>query len=191
MGDKYLTLGGNRYATFFVIRKTLFVMLFLHKTKSFTDTLSVYQKAVPRISSDPDVLISDGSGEYTSAAFQNHLLSKKVDHHLSNAEEQFLNGLAETFVNTVGRGVRVLLAQSGLSPQFWGLAALHVVTVYNTLPHSSLDFQIPYTLQMGRQPDVSWLRPFGCACVIFRGKDVAEHHKIAPRGETCVSVGLG
>jgi len=63
--------------------------------------------------------------------------------------------------------------------------------VYNVLPHASIKNQIPYTLQHGRQPDVSWIRPFGCKCVTYRGNDVVEHHKLAPRGEKCIHVGLG
>ena len=63
MGDRFLTLGGNRYATFFVIRKTRYVMLFLHKTKTVPDLLNILQKARARAGSFPDVLVSDGAGE--------------------------------------------------------------------------------------------------------------------------------
>ena len=41
------------------------------------------------------------------------------------------------------------------------------------------------------QPFVSWVQPFGCKCVAYRGNDILEHHKLAPRGEKCVHVGLG
>jgi transposase InsO family protein len=191
MGETFKTLSGNRYATFFVIRETRFVMLFLHKTRDVPTLVTTMQKARARAGSFCDILVSDGAGEFTAPAFQQYLLDNKVDHHLSNADEQFQNALAETFVHTVGKGIRALLLQSGLGPEFWGLTALHVVTVYNCLPHSALDFAIPHTLQFGRQPDVSWFRPFGCSSVVFRGKDVVEHHKIVPRGEHCVSVGLG
>eukprot|EP00961_Rhodomonas_salina_P047354 636225-Rhodomonas_salina.1 len=43
----------------------------------------------------------------------------------------------------------------------------------------------------GRQPDVSWFRAFGCSSVVYQGKELVEHHKLAPRGESGVFVGLG
>ncbi len=82
-----------------------------------------------------------------------------------------------------------LLLQSGLGP--WGLAALHVATVYNSLPHAALNFQIQYMLQNGSQPDISWFSPVGCAATVHHGKDLVKHHKLAPHGESCVSMGLG
>eukprot|EP00961_Rhodomonas_salina_P293504 3933820-Rhodomonas_salina.1 len=59
------------------------------------------------------------------------------------------------------------------------------------LPHSSLDFKIPYALETGRKPNVSWLRCFGCSAVVHSGADLVDHGKLAPRGETGVFVGLG
>eukprot|EP00961_Rhodomonas_salina_P024877 335118-Rhodomonas_salina.1 len=191
MGDNFRTLGGNRYATFFVVRGTRYVMLFLHKTKDFATTRDILNKARAKCGYWCDVLISDGDPVYTSQDFDTFCSERHIDHHVTPADEQFFNGLAETFVNTVGRGIRSLLDQSGLGPEFWGLAALHVVQVYNVLPHSALDMQIPYTLQHKREPDISWFRPFGCSATTYRGQDVLEHHKIAPRGEKCVYVGVG
>jgi len=36
---------------------------------------------------------------------------------------------------------------------------------------------------------MSFFRPFGCAMVVFRGKDLVEHRKLAPREENCVYLG--
>eukprot|EP00961_Rhodomonas_salina_P136921 1841730-Rhodomonas_salina.1 len=43
----------------------------------------------------------------------------------------------------------------------------------------------------GKQPDISWFRAFGCSAVVFQGKDLVEHQKLAPSGESGVFVGLG
>ena len=128
---------------------------------------------------------------YGAPAVQELLTSNFVEHKHSNEYQQFQNAGSETVVHMISRGVRVLLLQSGLPPAFWGMAALHVVTIYNCLPHASLDFEIPYTLQTGHLPDISWFRPFGCSAVVHQGKDLVEHHKLAPRGESSVFVGLG
>eukprot|EP00961_Rhodomonas_salina_P269249 3638063-Rhodomonas_salina.1 len=91
----------------------------------------------------------------------------------------------------LGRAVRVQLLMSCMAPEFWGLAMMNVVHIYNCLPHSALDWQVPYFAQTGHMPDVSWFRAFGCAAVVFLGKDLVEHGKLAPRGESGVFVGLG
>eukprot|EP00961_Rhodomonas_salina_P259576 3507438-Rhodomonas_salina.1 len=66
-----------------------------------------------------------------------------------------------------------------MPPEFWGLAMLQVVNVYNC-QHVSLDWEITYTLQTGRIPDVSWSRCFGCSAVVHQGKNLIEHCKAAP-----------
>eukprot|EP00961_Rhodomonas_salina_P020700 278357-Rhodomonas_salina.1 len=122
----------------------------------------------------------------------NALFTKyNIEHWYSNVEQQFQNAAAETIVNMIGHGVRVLLLQSGMPPNFWGLAMLQVVNVCNCLPHMSLDWEIPYTLQTGRIPDVSWFRCFGCSAVVHQGKNLIEHGKAAPHCESGVCVGNG
>ena len=87
MGDKFLMLGGHHCTTFFVIREPRFVVLFLHKTKKVPELLTIFQKARARAGHHPDILISDGAGEYSSPALSSYLLQNNIDHHLSNAEE--------------------------------------------------------------------------------------------------------
>eukprot|EP00961_Rhodomonas_salina_P265889 3594237-Rhodomonas_salina.3 len=78
-----------------------------------------------------------------------------------------------------------------MPPEFWGLVMMQVVHVYNYLPHSSINFEIPYALQTGCVPDISWLCPFGCSVVVLQGKDLFKHHKLAPSCESGVHVGMG
>ena len=189
MGEEWKTINGNRYATVIVNRRTRFLMVFLHESK--TEIKQILLKARAKMGYWPAVMRSDGAPEYWTEEIAQLFLDNNVDHQCSNAQEQFQNAVAETSVNMLGRGIRALLLQSGLGPEFWGLCALHVAHVYNMLPHSSMDNQIPYTLQFGQPPDVSWLRPFGCEATVFRGADLVDHHKLAPRGEQGVCVGIG
>eukprot|EP00961_Rhodomonas_salina_P127338 1716630-Rhodomonas_salina.1 len=78
-----------------------------------------------------------------------------------------------------------------MAPEFWGLAMMNTVHIYNCLPHSVLDWQVPYFAQTGCMPDVSWFRTFGCAAVVFQGKDLVEHGKLTPSCESGDFVGLG
>jgi len=56
---------------------------------------------------------------------------------------------------------------------------------------SSLDNDTPFCRRTGRLPDFSFFRPFGCGMVVFRGRDLVEPKKLAPRGERCVYIGTG
>eukprot|EP00961_Rhodomonas_salina_P233315 3153071-Rhodomonas_salina.1 len=78
---------------------------------------------------------------------------------------------------------------SHLPPEFWSATAHY----WTDVPHSSSDDQIPFAVHHGSTPDVSssWFRSFGCSCTVFRGRDLVDHHKLAPRGECGVFVGLG
>ena len=189
MGQKNLSLGKNRYATIITVADSRYTMLFLHRTKD--EFSSILLEALARTPKTPKVLRTDGAGEYMTPLVNQILLERGIRKETSNPDEQFGNGKAETMVASLGRGTRVALLSSGLGTQFWGFAALHWIDVYNHLPHSSLGFKTPWEVEMGSTPDVSWFRPFGCRVTVFRGRDNVEHHKLAPRGEACVYVGLG
>eukprot|EP00961_Rhodomonas_salina_P164894 2222029-Rhodomonas_salina.1 len=76
----------------------------------------------------PDYVRSDNAPEYDSPKVNAIISENHIELQWSNPHQQEQNAAAETIVNMIGRGVRVLLLQSGLSPEFWGLAAIHVVT---------------------------------------------------------------
>ena len=189
MGPKHLSLGKNRYVTNITCADSRYVMLFLHKTKD--EFASILQQALARTPRKPKILRTDGAGEYITPAVNKILNDHGIRKETSNPEEQFGNGKAETMVASIGRGMRVALLSSGLGTAFWGFAALNWIDVYNHLPHASLGFKTPWEVEMGTTPDVSWFRPFGCRVTVFRGRDNVDHHKLAPRGEPCVYVGLG
>jgi hypothetical protein len=99
--------------------------------------------------------------------------------------------MAEKMVDRIGRMLRTTLLQSQLPPEFWGAAVILATDVYNCTPHSALNNQSPFYCSEGVHPDLSFFRPFSCSMVVHRGKDLVEHHKLAPRGEKCVYLGCG
>ena len=76
---------------------------------------------------------------------------------------------------------------------YWGYAAVNYVDVYNVLPHSALDNKSPWECEKGRQPDLTWFKPFGCRATVYIGQHTEQlsHHKLAPRGEPTIYLGLG
>eukprot|EP00961_Rhodomonas_salina_P158190 2129584-Rhodomonas_salina.2 len=87
--------------------------------------------------------------------------------------------------------MRTALLQSNLPIAFWGAALLYAVDCHNATPHSSVQFECLQFLHNCRRPDVRWHKPFGCRATVFRGKQLAEHHKLTARGEAGVFIGLG
>ena len=186
------TIGGKRYCTIFVMRKTRFVYTFLHEQK--TDFPAIFDKLMSQFTDEarPKILKCDGAGEYDSKEFHAVLQNypgTRMQH--SNAHEQSANGMAEKMVDRLGRMLRATLLQSQMPPEFWGAATILMTDIYNCTPHSALNGESPYFRHKGVHPDLSFFRPFGCTMVVHQGKDLVEHHKLAPRGEKCVYLGCG
>jgi hypothetical protein len=189
LGANHLSLSGYRYISVFTVATSRLMCIELHKTKD--EFLPAIQRAITRVGHMPTILRSDGAGEYFTEPVNRYLLQEHIKKETANAREQSGNGRAETLINSLGRGMRVSLYSSGLPFEFWGFAAINWADVYNHLPHSALKGRTPWEAQYGTLPDVSWFRPFGCRVTVFRGRDEVAHHKLAPRGEACVYVGLG
>ena len=189
MGDEWKTIDGNRYLSVFMLKRSRYAIIILHNSR--TDFKDIVQQAFIKAGLTPKAIRCDGAAEYFSQDLMKYLRDKQVEVQVSNPREQFQNGISEKFIDTLGRGIRTLLLQSHLPPEFWGCAAHYVTDCYNHLLHSSIDGQIPIALHSNITPDVSFFRPFGCHATLFRGRDMVEHHKLAPRGASGVFVGLG
>jgi hypothetical protein len=135
------SIGGYRYLSIFTIVESRFVIIVLHKSKS--ECPDVLRKAFNKAGKTPQLLRTDGAGEYNTKECNDLLLELNIRKETSNAEEQFQNGMVETMVNTISKGVRAALLSSNLPPEFWGFAAVNWIDIYNHLPHSSLDNLTP------------------------------------------------
>lgn len=80
-----------------------------------------------------------------------------------------------------------LLIQANISTKYWLEALLTAVYLANRLPHSSLNFQVPYVLLYKVKPDYSWLKPFGCAS--YPWLRPYNSYKLCPKSTTCVFLG--
>jgi hypothetical protein len=186
------TIGGMRYCTTFVMRKSRFAYTFLHEHK--TDFPDIFDKLMARFTDKdrPRILKCDGAGEYDSQEFRAVLTKYPgITMQHSNAHEQSANGMVEKMVDRLGRMLRAALLHSQLPPEFWGAATILMTDIYNCTPHSALGDESPYYRHKGVHPDLSFFRPFGCTMVVHQGKDLVQHHKLAPRGEKCVYLGCG
>jgi len=60
-------------------------------------------------------------------------------------------------------GTRTMLDDSGLSPRFWVEAMTTFMQLRNRTPSAANNGKTPYELFYNMKPDVSYIRPFGCA----------------------------
>jgi Reverse transcriptase (RNA-dependent DNA polymerase) len=79
------------------------------------------------------------------------------------------NGLIERINQDVGAYLRTSLNGAGLHPKFWPYAFHMFMRIHNMLPHSrsglddsSMKWKSPFEVIMGRRPDLSKFRTFGC-----------------------------
>ena len=86
----------------------------------------------------PKVMHSDSAVEYLDSDIANFFAERGIQHQVSNPLQQFQNALSEKFVDTLGKGIRTLLLQSQLPPEFWGCTAHYYTDVYNHLPHDGI-----------------------------------------------------
>ncbi|GJW47238.1 putative ribonuclease H-like domain-containing protein [Tanacetum coccineum] len=97
--------------------------------------------------------------------------SKGIKREYSNARTPQQNGVAKRKNRTLIEAARTMLADSFLTNTFWAEAVSTACYVLNrvlvTKPHN----KNPYELITGKQPIISYIRPFGCHVTILNTLD--------------------
>ena len=130
----------------------------LHDRKSEETIIQIFARVLPLLTEKPIIVKSDCAQEYHTPkmeAFLRDVHGVKETRH-SNKHNQAANSMVEKFCDTLGRGLRVALLQSGLPLAFWGAAVIMVTNLYNYTPHASLGGDSPYFQRTCRLPDMSF-----------------------------------
>ena len=77
------------------------------------------------------------------------------------------NGLAKRMNRTLLNKTSSLLKCAEMSKRYWGEAFLHATNVYNRTSTNSLKEKWPYEAVLGKVPDNSHLRVFGCRANVY------------------------
>ena len=110
---------------------------------------------------------------------------KGIQHQLTIPRTPQQNGVAERRNRTLLEMVRSMMAQANLPITFWGDALLIVTFILNRVPSKSVPTN-PYELWTKRKPDLSVLRPWGCAAYILNTSH--PHGKLGARGKKCIFI---
>ncbi|KAM0792122.1 hypothetical protein ACM66B_004825 [Microbotryomycetes sp. NB124-2] len=156
-----------------------------------SDAFSTFQHFQARVKNETGHTIvkfrTDHRGKFTSAAFEKYLLDNGIQHQFSTPYTPQQNGRAERLNETILAGVRCMLLEAGMLPEWWAEAALTYAYIKNRSPHSAIGDAVPEHLYTGTPPDVSHLRVFGCAAWVT----ILRHawHKLEAPGVKMVHLG--
>ena len=103
----------------------------------------------------------DNVGKFISTSFDDYCMSVgiEVEHPIAHVHTQ--NGLAEAFIKRFQLIARPLLMRTNLPIYAWGNAILHAATLVLIRPTANHQ-QSPFQLVLGKIPNLSHLRVFGC-----------------------------
>lgn len=73
-----------------------------------------------------------------------------------------LNGVAERMNRSLLEKGRAMLYEANLPKNYWGFAVLTAAYLKNRLPSNSIDNHTPYFLKYNDNPELKYLRVFGC-----------------------------
>ncbi|GJU70100.1 ribonuclease H-like domain-containing protein [Tanacetum coccineum] len=95
-------------------------------------------------------------------------MTLKIENSLQTPQQ---NGVAERKNRTLIEAARTMLADSLLPIQFWAEAVNTACYVLNRVLVTKPQMKTPYEILMGRSPNISFMRPFGCSLTILNTLD--------------------
>ena len=127
----------------------------------------------------------DHGGEFDNSSAHNFFASNGIQFRFSCPRTSQQNGKSERMLRSINNIIRTLLFQAHIPPTFW-VEALHVAThLFNILPSTSINNEIPFVRLFNKSPSYNHLRVFGCLCYAH----LPSPHKLAPRSTPCVFLG--
>ena len=104
----------------------------------------------------------DNAGEFTSQTLYDYCMSIGINikHPVAHVHTQ--NVLTESLIKHLQLIARPLLMKTKLSASTWGHAIMHDASLIRIRPTSYHEYS-PSQLVLGKQPNISHLRVFGCA----------------------------
>jgi transposase InsO family protein len=111
---------------------------------------------------------SDNGSEFMNKNIEEFCDEKGIKHELSTTYTLEKNGVAERKNRTLIEMARSMLDEYKVSDSFWAEAISTACHASNRLYCHRFFNKTPYELLIGRKPNISYLRVFGCKCYILR-----------------------
>jgi transposase InsO family protein len=161
----YVSIGGNKYGFVIVDDYSRYTWVFCMKDKS--KFYEMFKKFATRTQNEFDMKIKrvriDNGTEFKNTNIEEYLDEEGIGHELSVPYTPQQNGILE-------RRNRTLIEADKTSDSFWAEAINTACHAINRLYLHKLRHKTAYELLIGKKPNVSYFRVFGCKCFILNKK---------------------
>jgi transposase InsO family protein len=160
--------GGSQYFITFLDEVSHYLFVYTIPDKSSATVKKTFQDFITMAENQTNKRIkrlrTDGGGEYLGDVTP-ILQAKGIIHQKTAPYTPQSNGKAERINRTITESVRAMLYHANLPESFWAEASTTAAHVWNRLPSSAINDQIPFELWFQRdlrQDEIQCLRTFGC-----------------------------
>ncbi|KAK1649981.1 hypothetical protein QYE76_067786 [Lolium multiflorum] len=168
----YDTLGGSKYGLVIVDDYSRYSWVFLLKTKDEThrEFITFAKKAQRMYESEIKAIRTDNGTEFKNYTMQEFVDDEGIKHEFSAPYTPQQNGVVERKNRTIIEMARTMLSEFNSPHNFWGEAISTAVHYSNRLFLRPLHNKTPYELLTGNKPNVTYIRVFGCKCLVKNNK---------------------
>ena len=161
-----------------------YVYLMKHKSESFEKFKEYKNEVENQLDKRIKALRSDRGGEYLSNEFNTYLKEHGIIPQLTPPGTPQWNGVSERRNRTLLDMVRSMMCQTELPLYFWGHALQTAAHTLNIVPSKSVE-KTPHELWMGKPPNISFLKVWGCEAYVKRMIST----KLEPKADKCFFIG--
>jgi len=166
----YASIGGNLYCLVIVDDFSRYTWVFFLQDKS--EVTSIFKKFAKKAQNEYQVPLikirSDNGTEFVNSKIEEYCDEMGIKHELSATYTPQQNGVVERKNRTLITMARTMLDEYDTHEKFWAEAINTACYASNRLyPHRLLK-KTPYELIVGRKPNISYFRVFGCKCYIYK-----------------------
>jgi hypothetical protein len=166
----FVSIGGNSYCLVIVDDYSRFTWVYFLRDKSnvFETFKSFAILAQNQFDFDIKKVRSDNGSEFKNARINEYCDDKGIKHEFYSKYTLEQNGIVERKNRTLIDMARSMLAEYNVSDSYWAKAINTACHSSNRLYCHKLLKKTPYELLIGRNPNISYFRVFGCKCYILR-----------------------
>jgi len=185
---KIESIGGCKYYVSFIDDHTrkVWVYSMKHKGEMFQHFLNFKAMVEKEKGVSIKCLRFDGGGEYSSNEFNEYLKEHGIQRKYSCNYSPQQNGVAEKKNRHIAEIARAVLNEKNLPNYFWAEAVATTVYIMNRTPTTTIHGMTPEKKFIGKKPDVSHLKVFGCITYVHVPDE--KRSKLDPKAEKCIFI---
>jgi transposase InsO family protein len=166
----YRSIGGNFNSLVIVDDYSRYTWVFFLRDKA--NTYDMFKKLLTRAKNEFDLKVkkvrSDNGSEFKNTRVEELCDEKGMKYEFSYKYTPEQNGLVERKNRTLIDMARSMLSEYNVPDSFWDEAINTACHASNRLYCHRLFNKTPYELLIGRKPNISYFRDFGCKCYILK-----------------------